>query len=134
MISLSNTSEQTISAGQTLTFNTVLVKSGCAECHRRNTGSVKLCARNGMYEINFSANITAASATPIQLSLAIGGDILPETTMVYTPATANAVGNISTTDIIRNNCCDYDRITVVNNGTVDVIVSANPVLFIRRVA
>lgn len=134
MISLSNTAAQTIAVGQTLTFNTVILKTGCGECHRKNTGSVKLCAKNGIYEISFSANVTAATATPIQLSLAIGGDILPESTMVYTPAAANAVGHVSVTDVVRNNCCDYDRITVTNNGTAPVVVSANPVLFIRRVA
>nr|DAP09071.1 MAG TPA: Protein of unknown function (DUF1619) [Caudoviricetes sp.] len=35
---------------------------------------------------------------------------------------------------VANCCCDYDRITVVNTGTVPVIVSANPVLFVHRIA
>lgn len=54
--------------------------------------------------------------------------------MIYTPAAANAVGNVSTDIPISNCCCDYDRITVVNTGTEPVIVSANPVLFVHRIA
>ena len=135
MIQLSNTTAQTIATGQSITFNTVLLKTGCAECHRRNTGSVKLCAKNAIYQVNFNANVTGATAaTPVQLSIQLGGDTIPESTMVYTPATANAVGNVSIVLPVRNNCCDYDRVTITNTGTEDVIVSANPTFFIKRIA
>jgi hypothetical protein len=135
MISLSNTTEQTVASGQSITFNTVLSKTGCAECHRKNTGSVKLCAKNAIYQIEFTANVTGATAsTPVQLTVQLGGDNLPETNMIYTPATADAVGNVSVSFPVRNNCCDYDRISVVNTGTTDITVSANPLLFIHRIA
>mgnify|MGYP004456209901 FL=1 len=136
MISLSNTTDQTVAVGQSITFNTVLLKSkNGAECHRKNSGSVKLCARPATYEVHFAANVTGATAgTAVQLSLAIGGETINESTMVYTPAAANAVGNVSTDIPVSNCCCDYDRITVVNTGTVPVIVSANPVLFVHRIA
>lgn len=135
MISLSNTTEQTVASGQSITFNTVLSKTGCAECHRENTGSVKLCAKNAIYQIEFTANVTGATAsTPVQLTVQLGGDNLPETNMIYTPATADAVGNVSVSFPVRNNCCDYDRISVVNTGTTDITVSANPLLFIHRIA
>lgn len=135
MISLSNTTEQTVASGQSITFNTVLSKTGCAECHRKNTGSVKLCAKNAIYQIEFTANVTGATAsTPVQLTVQLGGDNLPETNMIYTPATAGAVGNVSVSFPVRNNCCDYDRISVVNTGTTDITVSANPLLFIHRIA
>lgn len=136
MISLSNTTAQTVAVGQSITFDTVLLKSkNGAECHRKNSGSVKLCAKCGTYEVHFGANVTGATAgTPVQLSLAIGGETINESTMIYTPATANAVGNVSTDIPVANCCCDYDRITVVNTGTEPVIVSANPVLFVHRIA
>ena len=136
MISLSNTTEQTVEVGQSITFNTVLLKSkNGSECHRKNSGSVKLCARPATYEVHFGANITGTTAaTPVQLSIALGGETLPEATMIYTPATANAIGNISTDIPISNCCCDYDRVTVTNTGTVPVVVSANPVLFVHRIA
>lgn len=135
MISLSNSTAQTLAAGQSLTFDTVNMKSGGAECHRKNTASVKLCAKPAIYKVYFSANVTGdTAATAVQLSLTLSGDVLPESTMIYTPATADAVGNISTTVPIKNNCCDYDRVTVTNTGTASVIVSANAELFVQRVA
>lgn len=135
MIQLSNTTAQTVAAGQSITFDTTLLKTGCAECHRRNTGSVKLCAKNAIYQVNFNANVTGATAaTPVQLNIQLGGDNIPESTMIYTPAAANAVGNVSMVIPVRNNCCDYDRVTITNTGTTDIIISANPTLFIKRIA
>lgn len=135
MISLSNTTVQTIPAGQSLTFNTTLMKTGCAECHRKGTGSVKLCAKCGIYQVYFSANVTGATAGDvIQLALAIGGDVIPASTMIYTAATANAVGEVSKVLPVSNTCCDYDRITVANTGTTEAIIEANPILFIKRIA
>lgn len=135
MISLSNTAIQTVEVGKPITFNTVLSKTGCAECHRAGTGSVKLCAKNAIYQVEFTGNITNASGTdPVQLAAQLGGDTLPETAMIFTPGASSAVGNVSTSFPIRNNCCDYDRITIVNTGTVAVTVSANPILFIHRIA
>lgn len=134
MIQLSNTAAQTISSGQTVTFNTALLKTGCAECHRKNTGSVKLCAKNAIYQVAFSANVTGATAgTSVQLALQLGGDTLSETTMIYTPATADAYGQVTVTIPVKNNCCDYDRVSVANTGTADITV-ANPILFIKRIA
>lgn len=135
MIELSNDASQTLAAGSSMTFNTVVLKTGNGECHRANTGSVKLCARGGIYQVYFSANVSGATAdTAVQLSLALGGDILAETTMISTPAVADALNNISTTCSIKNCCCDYDRVTVVNTGTATITVGANPTLFIKRIA
>ncbi|UNI72519.1 MAG: hypothetical protein [Chaetfec virus UA24_144] len=134
MIVLSSTVAQTLQPGQALTFNDVILHSGCGECHRGGSGSVKLRA-NGIYEAAFSANVSSATAaTPVQLSLAIGGEPLPETTMISTPAAADAFNNISTQTAIKNTCGDYDRVTVVNTGTAPVTVGANPVLFIKRLS
>lgn len=135
MISLSNSTSQAIAAGSSITFDVVNLKTGCAECHRANTASVKLCARPAIYEVNFSANVTNASGTDaVQLALQLSGDTLSDTTMISTPSAAGALNNISTSTLIRNNCCDYDRVTVTNTGTVAVTVNPNAVLFVRRVA
>ena len=89
MIELSNTIAQTVAVGQSITFDTTLLKTGCAECHRRNTGSVKLCAKNAIYQVNFNANVTGATAaTPVQLNIQLGGDTIPESTMIF--GTVNA--------------------------------------------
>ena len=135
MISLSNSTSQAVVAGSSITFDVVNLKTGCAECHRANTASVKLCARPAIYEVHFSANVTNASGTDaVQLALQLSGDTLSDTTMISTPSAAGSVNNIATSTLIRNNCCDYDRVTVTNTGTSTVTVNPNAVLFVRRVA
>lgn len=131
MISLSNTTAQTLEPGQSITFNTVLLHSGCAECHRPNTSSVKLRAK-GIYDIHFSANIAATTVGTAQLSIQIGGDTLNESTMIATTATANSLNNVATAIPVKNCCDDFDRVTVTNTGSTAVLVGENPVLFISR--
>lgn len=134
MIVLSNTTAQTLTPGQSITFNDVVLHTGCAECHRANTGSVKLRA-NGAYEINFSGNVSSpTAATQVQLTVQLGGANLPETQMISTPSAASSLNNVSTSTIVKNCCGDYDRITVVNTGASDINIAANPVLTIKRLS
>lgn len=132
MISLTNTATQTLAPGQALTFNQVVSGSGCDVCHMANTPSVKL-RMNSVYEIHFSGNITSATAgTPVQLSIQTSGVTIPYSTMISTPSVANALNNVAKTILLKNCCCDYDRITVVNTGTTPVIVDANSMFFIHK--
>ena len=62
MIELSNTAAQTIAPGQSLTFDTVLLKTGCAEAHRNNSGIVTLEADCAVYEIHFADRCGHSSA------------------------------------------------------------------------
>lgn len=132
MIVLSNTTAQTLTVGQSITFDRVVLKSGCAECHKEGTNSVKMRC-NGIYEVHFSGNI-GGSDDEIQLALAVGGVILPETTMRFGPGTDPNFYNVSTATAIRNCCYDYDRITVVNSGVSPLTVDANALLFVKRVS
>lgn len=132
MIVLSNTAEQTIAPGQAIIFDEVILRAGCCECHRRNTGSVKLRA-NGIYSVGFSGNIGGeTAATAVQLSIDLGGSTLPETTMISVPVAIADRNNVSTETRVRNCCGDYDRVSVVNTGTVPVIVAANSSFVIDR--
>lgn len=134
MIELSNTTALTLEPGQTITFDKVLLKTGCGECHRANTGSVKLCGK-GTYVISFSANIGATTeSTAAQLTLMLGGEALSGATMVSTTAAAGDLNAVSKTIPVKNCCCDYDRITVQNTGTSTVTVDAGCSLFVRRVS
>lgn len=57
-----------------------------------------------------------------------------ESTMVRQITTANAFDSITISDLISVNCCDYDRLTVTNTGAVPVVISTNPLLYIKRVS
>ena len=134
MIELTNSVAQVVQPGQSVAFNTVVLHTGCGECYRRNTPSIKLRA-NGIYEVAFSGNITGATpATPVQLAIALGGIALPETVMVSTPATANAFSTVATSTFVQNTCGDFDRVTVVNSGTEPVTISANMKFSVRRLS
>lgn len=132
MILVSNAAAQTLEPGQSLTF-TVLRRTGCSEFLRPNTSNVYL-KQGGAYEIEFHGNVTGATAAlPVQLSIAMSGSALPETTMVYTPAAANAVGNIGTSTVVGTffPAGGYN-ITVTNTGANPIIVSENAALLVTR--
>lgn len=133
MIELTNTAAQTIQPGQAVSFNSVLLHTGCGECYRKNSNFVRL-RPGAIYEVSFSGNIAGTEANPVQLAIALGGSALPETVMVSSSVAANAFNNVSTGTFVGNCCCDFDRITVVNTGTVPVLLSANFNLRIKRVA
>lgn len=134
MIVLSNTTAQVIQPGQAITFNTVVLHTGNGECHRPGTSSVKMKC-NGIYELNFTGNIgSAVEGTTAFLAIAVGGEVLPETRMVSETSTANELNNVSARTAVKNCCCDYDRVTVINTGINPVNIGENPSFFIKRVS
>lgn len=133
MITLTNPSAQTVQPGQIVTFTTVDSKTGCSECYRNGTNSVKLRS-NGRYEVTYAANVSNAVANQaIQLSIALSGTIMPISTAIEAPATAGVLTNMTRTVRVNNCCCDFDRITLVNSGTNPINLGPNPMLYIRRV-
>lgn len=134
MIELSNTAAQTIAPGQSLTFDTVLLKTGCAEAHRTNSGIITLKADCAVYEIHFAANISATAAGTAQLTISLDGEPLVETTMINTISTAGDPDNAATATLVKTGCGCCGKISVTNTGTTSVIVSDNPALFVKRVA
>lgn len=134
MIELTNTTVQTLAVGQSMTFDKVILHSGCGECHRENTGSVKMRA-HGIYGVYFAANVTnTASIATVELSIQAGGETLPETTVEYTPSVVGSASSVSRATLVKNCCGDYDRITVTNTGTTAITIGANPVLIVRRLS
>lgn len=134
MIVLSNTTDQTILPGQAITFDTVVLHTGTGECHRPGTGSVKMKCK-GIYEVSFNGNIgSAVEATTATLMIQTGGENLPETMMVSETSTANELNNVSAKTLVKNCCCDYDRLTVVNVGVNPVNIGERPCFTVRRLA
>lgn len=131
MIVLSNSQQQTLLPGQALMFDLVKLHSGCGECHREGSSAVKMRC-SGIYELSFHANIGGTVAGPVQLALQVGGESLQETTMISTVTTVGDLNNVGAETRVRNCCGDYDRVTVVNTGTSDVVVGPNAALVIGR--
>lgn len=133
MIVLSNSAAQALSPGQAVTFDTVTLHTGNAECHRKGGSSVKFRC-NGLYEVSFSGNITNTAAGAVQLALSIDGTPLFDGTMISTPAAVGDINNVAKTTLVSNCCGGSDSITVVNNGTDSVIVEPGSTLYIARKA
>ena len=134
MIILSNTAEQTVQPGQPITFNEVVLHTGCGEYHRQNTSLVKMRAV-GIYEIHFNANVGSdTAATPVSLVIEVDAAPLPETAISNTPAAVEDRNAVSATTAVKNCQCDNGSVTVINTGTDPIVIAANPCLFIHRLA
>lgn len=128
MIEVSNLNDQTIQPGQSVTFDTILLRTayGAERFNLQTPTFIKLCA-NGIYLLAFSGNIAAtADNTLIQLAMSIGSSPLTGTLMIATPATAGNYNNISTTKLFYNEgCCGgADQISITNTGSNPVILRA----------
>lgn len=134
MIVLSNSTAQTVAVGESLTFDTEILHTGCAECHRKGSSSIKMRAANGLYKVYFGANIGGTTPTELTLNVALSGDNLSETTMKSVPAATTDFNNVSASTLLRNCCLDNDRITVTNTGDAEIVVDAHPVFYVERLA
>lgn len=135
MIELTNSAAQTVQPGAAVTFDTVMLHTGCGECFTKGIPSVKLRAIGGTYKIDFTGNVSSTAAnTPVQLAVALGGVAIPATVGVSTPAAENAFNNIAIGTYAKNMCGDLNRVSIVNTGTVPVLLAANMNLRIARVS
>lgn len=132
MIVASNSTAQTLQPGQSITFDLIRLHTGCGECHRQGSSSVKLRCQ-GIYEVEFSGNIGGSTGgTEVRLSITLGGEVLPETTMKSMPGSPGDFNNVATKTFVRGGCGDYSRVTVTNTGTAPVVVDQNTCLAIGR--
>lgn len=134
MIILTNNASQELAPGQSLTFNTEILHTGCAECHRIGSGAVTLRMSQAIYDIFFKANIgSTTAATPAQLTMFLNGSPMTETAMVSTTTAVGDVNNVACETGVRTCCCGPETLTIVNNGETTVVVE-QPLLKIKRVA
>ena len=134
MIILTNNASLELAPGQSLTFNTEILHTGCAECHRIGSGAITLRMQQAIYDIFFKANIGATTAaTPAQLAMYLNGSPMTETTMVSTTAAVGDVNNVACETGVRTCCCGPENLTIVNDGESTVVVE-QPLLKIKRVA
>lgn len=136
MIELSNSNAQTLAAGQSVVFDVIILHTGCAECHRPNTGSISLTQKNAIYEVSYNANIGATTAsTPAQIAIALNSSALLETTGIVPTTTAGDLTNVSGETFIPTCCCGgVNSVTLINTGATPITFAANGRLSIKRKA
>ena len=133
MIVLSNLTAQTIQPGQAVTFDKGILKSGNCECFNSQIPTSVRLKSNGIYSLGFSGNVSSPTANAaMQLAIAVAGQPLVETAMNSTPSAADALNNISTETRFRVCCCDLNRVSVINTGTVPVTLAPNSSFVIER--
>lgn len=135
MIILTNSIAQTLAPGQSATFDNAILKCGCAECWRTNSGAVILNREQGIYEVSFTGNIGATAPGTAQINVNLNGSPLPETTMISITAAADDLNNVGCHTGVKTCCCGgCESLTVVNTGTTTITLGANPAFYIRRIA
>lgn len=127
MITVSNTTDQTLAPGESITFDLVTFHSGCAEYHRNGSSSIVLKCLNGTYNVDFSTNVGATAQGVAQLSVMLDGEALVGGTMISTTAAAGDLNNVAKPGLkVRNT--GGDRISVTNTGTTTVTIPAKAAL------
>lgn len=136
MIVLSNTNAQVLAAGQSVVFDLTLLHTGCAECHRINSGSTFLTQNNAIYEISFNCNIGATAAgSSAQVALTLDGSPLQETTAIVPTAAAGDLTNAAAGTFVKTCCCGGNNsVLLTNTGTEEINFAANSKLSIKRIA
>jgi hypothetical protein len=94
-----------------VTFNNDEIRSKGATCcgwlqHRERTGLFKIL-EGGLYDINFSANVTSATAGTVAFGLFEDGILVPGTQMIAEVVTAGDYYNISFNKLLKI-CCRGD--------------------------
>lgn len=134
MIILSNSIAQTVSPGQSIIFDTVILKTGSAECFEADTGAARLRFKNAIYELHFNGNIGATKAGSAQIAISFDGSLLIETTMISRTATARDLNNVGAETAIKTCSCDNGAVMIVNTGESNITIDENSMLYIRRIA
>ena len=100
MINSIGVASQTVAVGQNVLFPTDRVRTRSCQCackgwlaHDLGSGLFTL-TKPGIYEVEYSANITSATLGEASLDLELDGEIIGGTRSIYTVATASALGKI----------------------------------------
>lgn len=131
MLELTNSAPLTLAPGDSVTFGTTLLRTGCGECHRANSGLVSLNKPCATYDVSFSANVGTTAAGTALLAIRLDGETLNETIMSAPTAAAGDLQTVSRSTFVRTCCRGADTISVANIGTAPITVS-NPNLRVGR--
>lgn len=109
--------------------------------HRNGSGLVTLrgltnCQCRARFRVSFGGNIqipAGGTVEPISLTIALDGEPISSTSMIFTPAAAEQFGNVFSAIFIDvpKGCCE--QVSVRNTSTIPIDVQ-NANLIIERVA
>lgn len=131
---------QTVAANQNVQFTNTAVPGSCSMIHRDGSGLVTLRGLTqqvrARFHIWFGGNVAlseGATVAPILFAISLGGESLPSTQMIATPAAVGDYFNVSASVFldIPAGCCQ--TISIRNVGTTSADVQ-NANLIIERVA
>lgn len=118
-------------AGARAITNASKVCNGGWLYHADGSGQFQIIGK-GIYKVDFSAEVTAAAAGDIELTLNTNGEALAGTRMGATLAAADDLANLSTSALIVVPCGASVTITVANASAGEITVD-NASLVITRV-
>lgn len=131
---------QTVALNQNVIFTDTVVCGNCSIVHRDGSGLVTLRGITkqcrARFKVTFGGNIAlpaGGTVGPISLAIAINGEPVATTTMIYTPAAVEEFGNVFSAIYIDvpAGCCS--QISVRNTSTQSIDVQ-NANLIVERVA
>lgn len=131
---------QTVTSNSAILFLDTIISGNNCIIHREDSSLVTLKGMTNQcrarYRVSFDGNIALPStgtARAISLAIAIDGEAVPCSTMIYTPAAVSNYGNVSASVFIDvpKNCCS--KISVKNISDQSILVQ-NATLIIERVA
>lgn len=129
---------QAVATNQNVLFPTDRVRTkSCNSCcgwlsHDTGSGLFTL-TKQGIYEIQYNADITSADTGQVGLVLEQNGEAIGGTQSIYTVATAGALGNVSASTLICVPCGVSYTITLTNNSTLALNVQDANIL-IKKIA
>ena len=131
---------QTVAENQNVLFTDTVTSGNCSTIHRSGSGIITLRGTTNQcrarYKVSFGGNIalpTGGVVDAISLAIAINGEAIGTTTMIYTPAAVEEFGNVFSAifiDVPRD-CCLSISVKNISDQAIDV---QNANLIIERVA
>lgn len=126
-----------VAPGATLVYQGHNVRSRSCRCNNGgwlfapdNSGQFMI-SRPGVYKIEFSAQVTAATAGPVTMELRSNGAAIPGTKMGETISAANGTAQIATSALIFIPCNTSVTVTAANTGAAAITVNASSIILSR---
>ena len=132
---------QSVALNSPILFNaTIPCNTGCL-FHEDETGVFILRGKTNncfaRYQVTFNGNIAlpeGATVTPIAVALSVQGEQRPTSRAIFTPASVDEYGNVTSTAIITvpRGCCFSLAVRYVDATTDDAATAPTPVISVSN--